>query len=99
MKVVRSKTYVFEGQVPGDVVAILEKWGRAIRRDAITVYTIEQGEIRAKKVSESPSQVVRRIYINPHCGCVLELDEIKDFERDNVSYVVIKKKICQTHQQ
>ncbi|MFN7105769.1 MAG: hypothetical protein ACK4M3_04220, partial [Pyrobaculum sp.] len=86
MKVIRSKTYVFEGQVPQDVVAHLERWGKAIRRDNITVYTIELGEIKAKKISESPTRAVRRIYINPQCGCMLELDEIKDFEQDSVVY-------------
>lgn len=97
-KIVRSKSYVFEGVLPDEVVALLEKWGRVVKRGEIYAYTLDSGEIKAKKVSESPSELVRRIYVHPGCGCVLELDERRNFETGEVTYSVYRQRLCPSHQ-
>lgn len=97
-RVLRSKSYVFEGDLPEEAVLLLEKWGRLVKKGEIQVYSIEQGEIKVRKISESPTRSTRRIYINPACGCLLEIDESRDFEEGQVAYSIYKKKLCQEHQ-
>ncbi|MEZ0320144.1 MAG: hypothetical protein ABWK05_09195 [Pyrobaculum sp.] len=97
-KVIRSRSYVFEGELPQDILEVLTKWGSVVKRGEVYVYTIETGEIKARKIADEPGRAVRRIYITPGCGCVLELDEVRDFELGGVSYSVYRKKLCPTHQ-
>ncbi|MEM1598664.1 MAG: hypothetical protein QXP31_05800 [Pyrobaculum sp.] len=97
-KVVRSKSYVFEGELPQDILEVLTKWGNAVKKGEVCIYTIDTGEIKARRIVEGPMRTVRRIYITPGCGCVVELDELRDFELGSVSYSVYKKKLCPTHQ-
>ncbi|MCU7787461.1 hypothetical protein ODS41_05945 [Pyrobaculum sp. 3827-6] len=97
-KVVRGRSYVFEGELAGDVVTLLEKWGTVKRSGEVVIFSIDSGEIKIRKVSESPSAVVRRIYISPSCGCLLELDETRNFEEGRVFYSLHKLRLCQEHQ-
>lgn len=96
-KIVRSKKFIFEGELPGDA-AILEKWGVLSKRDKISIYTIESGEIRVSKMREDATRVIRRVRIKPACGCLLELDEIRDFEKETVTYAIVDIKLCPRHQ-
>ena len=98
MKVVRSRAYVFEGELPEEVVALLEKWGQLVKRGEVAVYSMDSGEVRVKKVADSPTKVVRRLYISPGCGCLVELDEERDFEEGKVRYSLAKKRLCPAHQ-
>ncbi len=96
-RVVRSKVFIFEGEPP-EGAAVLENWGVLTKRDKISIFTIESGEIRVKKIREDITSVVRRIYIKPACGCLLTLEEIRDFENETVTYLVVDKKLCPSHQ-
>ncbi|ABL87522.1 conserved hypothetical protein [Pyrobaculum islandicum DSM 4184] len=96
-KVIRSKSYVFEGELPEEISTLLEKWGRLVKRGEVAVYMIDSGEIKMRKISENPTQVVRRIYIHPSCGCMLEIDETRDFEQGKTTYTLYMKKLCQEH--
>jgi len=98
MKVVRSRAYVFEGELPEEVVALLEKWGRLVKRGEVAVYSMDSGEVKVKKVAEDPAKVVRRLYISPGCGCLVELDEVRDFEEGKVRYSLAKTRLCPEHQ-
>lgn len=97
-RVVRSRSYVFEGNLTGDVVTLLEKWGTAKKSGEVVIFAINSGEIKIRKVSEGPNSVVRRIYIGPTCGCLLELDEVRSFEEGRVTYSIFKLRLCQDHQ-
>jgi len=97
-KVIRSKTYIFEGELSEEICGLLEKWGRLVKRGEITTYSIESGEMRMRKVAEGPTYTVRRIYVEPGCGCLLEIDEGRDFEKNKVSYSIYRKKLCPQHQ-
>ncbi|RFA92949.1 hypothetical protein [Pyrobaculum aerophilum] len=97
-RALRGKSYVFEGELPEEVALLLEKWGKLVKRGEVAIYSIEQGEIKIRKISESPTKSVRRIYINPACGCVLEIDESRDFEEGRIAYALYKKRLCPEHQ-
>jgi|GEM_PF-706007 hypothetical protein len=97
-KVIRGKTYIFEGELPEEISGLLEKWGRLVKRGEITTYSIESGEMRMRKVADGPTYSVRRIYVEPGCGCLLEIDERRDFEENQVSYSIHRKKLCPQHQ-
>jgi len=97
-KVVRTKTYIFEGELPEEASALLEKWGTLVKRGQVTTYTIDSGEIRIRKVAEGPTYSVRRIYIGPSCGCLLEIEERRDFEEEKTTYSIYRKRLCPTHQ-
>jgi len=97
-KVIRGKTYIFEGELPEEISGLLEKWGRLVKRGEITMYSIESGEMRMRKVADGPTYSVRRIYVEPGCGCLLEIDERRDFEENQVSYSIHRKKLCPQHQ-
>jgi hypothetical protein len=49
-------------------------------------------------VAEGPTYTVKRIYIEPGCGCLLELDERRDFEENIVAYSIYRKRLCTQHQ-
>ncbi|MEM0369173.1 MAG: hypothetical protein QXT46_04835 [Pyrobaculum sp.] len=97
-KIVRGKSYIFEGDLPHEITTLLEKWGRLIKRGEIVIYTIDTGEIKSKRLSETPTSVLRRIYIQQRCGCLLEIDEDKNFETNTVTYRIFKKRLCGEHQ-
>jgi len=97
-KVIRGKTYIFEGELPEEISGLLEKWGRLVKRGEIITYSIESGEMRMRKVADGPTYSVRRIYIEPGCGCLLEIDERRDFEENQVSYSIYRKTLCPQHQ-
>lgn len=98
-KIIKAKSYVFEAEPPIDAINFLEKWGRLVKKGEVYIYTIEMGDIKSKKIEDSPTKSVKRIYINSGCGCVLEIDEIKDFDNEKTTYTIYKKKICKTHQE
>ena len=97
-KVIRGKTYIFEGELPEEISGLLEKWGRLVKRGEITTYSIESGEMRMRRVADGPTYSVRRIYVEPGCGCLLEIDERRDFEENQVSYSIHRKTLCPQHQ-
>lgn len=97
-RVIRSKTYIFEGELPEEVSTLLEKWGKLVKKGEVVAYTVESGEIRIRKVAEGPTYTVKRIYIEPSCGCLLELDERRDFEENKVAYSIYRKRFCAQHQ-
>jgi hypothetical protein len=97
-KVIRSKTYIFEGELPEEISSLLEKWGRLVKRGEVATYSIESGEMRMRKVADGPTYSVRRIYVEPACGCLLEIDERRDFEENKVSYSIYSKTLCPQHQ-
>lgn len=84
--------------MPEEAATLLEKWGKLAKKGEIAVYSIESGEIRVRKVAEGPTYSARRIHVQPTCGCVLELEELRDFEQMRVSYRVVAKKLCKEHQ-
>jgi len=97
-KVVRSKSYVFEGDVPQEVSELLKKWGTLVKKGEVYLYAVDMGEIKVRKIADEPTKTIRRIYIMPDCGCVLELDETRNFENGVVTYSIFKKRLCPTHQ-
>jgi hypothetical protein len=97
-KIIRSKTYIFEGELPEEVSTLLERWGNLVKKGEVVAYTVESGEMRIRKVAEGPTYTVKRIYIEPSCGCLLELDERRDFEENKVAYSIYRKRLCAQHQ-
>lgn len=97
-KVVRGKSYIFEGVLPEEIINVLQKWGSVVRRGEVTIFTVDSGEIKARKISDTPSSSVRRIYITSSCGCSMEIDETRNFETGEVSYAVYKTRLCPLHQ-
>ncbi|MEZ0248956.1 MAG: hypothetical protein ABWJ97_06755 [Thermoproteus sp.] len=96
-RVVRSKTFVFEAPISDEIVARLSQWGRVASKGVLTVFTMDSGEVKTRVVKEDARSRVRRIYIEPSCGCLLELDEVRDFERDTLYYRFVKFEPCPKH--
>ncbi|AEA11793.1 MAG: hypothetical protein ACP5I3_01925 [Thermoproteus sp.] len=96
-RVVKTKTFVFEAPISEEIVARLSQWGRVASKGSLTVFTIDSGGVTTKVVKEDARSKVRRIYIEPPCGCLLVLDEVRDFERDTLYYRFVKYEPCDRH--
>ncbi|CCC81313.1 hypothetical protein [Thermoproteus tenax] len=96
-RITKSKTFVFEAPISDEIVAKLKQWGQVSTSAALTVFTLGSGEVRIRVIRDTPSVKVRRISIKPECGCVLELDEVREFEKGTVYYRYIGYKPCEAH--
>lgn len=96
-RVVRSRGFVFEAPLPSGVEGLLGLWGSISRRGAVAAFVMESGEVRTRKVEEDARRSVRRISVAPPCGCLLELEEVRDFEAGSVSYREARRALCPRH--
>lgn len=96
-RIVRTKTFVFEAPISDEIISKLSLWGQVASRGRLTVFVMDSGEIKTRVVKEDARNKVRRIYIEPSCGCKLTLDEVRDFERDSLYYKFIKYEPCDKH--
>ncbi|KUO85468.1 MAG: hypothetical protein RXQ56_07910 [Thermoproteus sp.] len=96
-RVVKTKTFVFEAPISEEIVARLSQWGRVASSGALTVFTIDAGEVTTKVIREDARGKVRRIYVRPPCGCLLVLDEVRDFEHDTLYYRFVRYDPCAQH--
>ncbi len=96
-RVVRTKTFVFEAPISDEIVSKLSSWGQVASKGRLTVFTMDSGEIKTRIVRENARSRIRRIYIEPSCGCKLILDEVRDFEQDTLYYRFVKYEPCDRH--
>ncbi len=96
-RVVRTKTFVFEAPISEEIVSKLSLWGRVTSKGNLTIFAMDSGEIKTKILKEDARNKVRRIYIEPSCGCVLTLDEVRDFDKETLYYKFIKYEPCPQH--
>ncbi|MBP1449038.1 MAG: hypothetical protein JZD41_03330 [Thermoproteus sp.] len=96
-RITRTKSFVFEGKIGDEIASKLSLWGRVFVKGELLIFSIDSGEIKARSMKADAKSSVRRIYIEPACGCRMEIDEIRDFENDTISYNLVEVKYCPQH--
>lgn len=96
-RVIRSRSFIFEGGLDDVVKAKLSAWGRIVPKGNLIFFELDSGEVKVRALGGDAHTSLRRIYVKPACGCVMELDEVRNFDDGSITYRLVKFKPCQQH--
>ncbi|MFB6489742.1 MAG: hypothetical protein TU35_000595 [Thermoproteus sp. AZ2] len=96
-RIIKSRNFIFEGGLDDAIKARLGAWGRIIPKGDLVFFELDSGEVKVRALGGDARTSLRRIYIKPACGCVMELDEVRNFDDGSISYKLVKFKPCPQH--